>query len=73
MTYSPDFVANSGGMLAVGGAIFGHVDESDETIGARVRNIHERILAILDRSRSEGRPTAQIADTMAREVVLAAR
>jgi leucine dehydrogenase len=73
VTYAPDFVANSGGMLAAGGAILGRVDESDDVIRARVVGIHDRVTAILDRSRSEGRPTAEIADAMAREVVLAAR
>jgi leucine dehydrogenase len=73
VTYAPDFVANSGGMLAVGGAILGHVGESDDAIGARVRNIHDRVSAILERSRSEDVPSAEIADTMAREVVLAGR
>lgn len=73
VTYAPDFVANSGGMLAVGGAILGHVNEPDEAIRVRVKNIHQRILEILDRSRAEGRPSAEIADAMAREVVLAGR
>lgn len=73
ITYAPDFVANSGGMLAVGGAVMGQTNESDHAIRARVVNIHDRVAKILDRSRTEGRPTADIANVVAREVVLAAR
>lgn len=73
VTYAPDFVANSGGMLAAGGAILGHTNEPDESIRSRVVNIHDRVMRILDRSRAEGRSSADIADAMAREVVLEAR
>jgi leucine dehydrogenase len=73
VTYAPDFVANSGGMLAVGGAIIGQVNEPDDVIAARVKNIHDRVVAILHRSRAEDVPSATIADRMAREVVLGAR
>ncbi len=73
ITYAPDFVTNSGGMLAAASGIFGKVDEPDGVIRERVVGIHDRVMAILDRSRREARPTADIADAMAREVVLAAR
>lgn len=73
ITYAPDFVTNSGGMLAAASAIFGEVDEPADAIRERVVGIRDRVAAILARSRQEGRPTADIADAMAREVVLAGR
>ena len=70
--YAPDYVANSGGMLAVGGDVYG-VRHTDDELTTLIDGIRPRVAAILERSEREERPPADIAATMARETVRRAR
>lgn len=72
IVYAPDYVANSGGMLAVGGDIYG-AEHSDEEATALIDQIRNRVATILDRAAGEERPPADVAAAMARERVLAGR
>lgn len=72
ITFAPDFVANSGGMLAVGGEIHG-VDHTDAELTEMVDAIRTRVNAILRRAAAADRPPAEIATAMARDKVLAVR
>ena len=68
--YAPDFAINAGGVIAIVLGLPGvperHVIEKTEAIGATLS-------AIFARASAENRPTAQIADRLAQERILAAR
>jgi leucine dehydrogenase len=69
--YAPDYVINSGGIIAVASEYEGGRPESD--IRAQAERIYERTLAIFERANAEGKPPGDIADDMAREVIAGAK
>jgi len=71
VTYVPDYVANAGGIIAVGAEYLGQ--GSAATVLADVDAIGPRIAALLARSAAEATPPEVIADRMAREIIAAAR
>ena len=68
--YAPDYVVNSGGIMAVAAEHEGGISEAD--VMAKVERIHDRTLQIFARADKEDAPTSEIADQMAREVIAAA-
>jgi len=68
--YAPDYVVNSGGIMAVAAEHEGGISEAD--VMAKVERIHDRTLQIFARADKENAPTSEIADQMAREVIAAA-
>ena len=68
--YAPDYVVNSGGIMAVAAEHEGGISEAD--VMAKVERIHDRTLQIFARADKEDAPTSEIADEMAREVIAAA-
>lgn len=68
--YAPDYVVNSGGIIAVAAEHEGSTSEAD--VMAKVERIHDRTLQIFARADKEDAPTSEIADQMAREVIAAA-
>ena len=71
--YAPDYVANAGGVIAVGMQhVWSDVPNAatfpthDKTM-MRVGNIYKTLLEIFARAESEGKTTAQVADEIARE------
>lgn len=67
--YAPDYVVNAGGMMHASGDIFGEYDA--DRVRARIAGIRATTAEIARRADAEDRPTNEIADTMAREVVAA--
>ncbi len=65
--YAPDYVVNSAGIITVAAEYDGDVTLDEVT--ARIGRIHERSLAIFERADREDRPTSEIADQMAREII----
>lgn len=64
--YAPDYVANAGGIINVAAEYLGC--DQDEVLG-QVRKIPERLAAVMDRAAATGRPPAQVADAMARDLI----
>jgi leucine dehydrogenase len=69
--YAPDYVINAAGVISVGLEILGTWDAAD--LGRRIDGIGATLEAIFERARREGRPTGEIADAMAQEVIAKAR
>ena len=69
--YAPDYVINAAGVISVGLEILGtwRADDMD----ARIDRIGETLSRIFERARDEDRPTGEIADRMAREIIDDAR
>lgn len=63
VVYVPDYVANAGGIINVMAEYLG---ETSGEVRARVLRIGERVVEILDEARSEGRPSNEVADRIAR-------
>lgn len=66
--YAPDYVINAGGVIHVCEEAAGFTHEETS---ARVRNIYNTLDKIFTRSKEENRPTSQIADELAREILAA--
>jgi leucine dehydrogenase len=64
ITYVPDYVVNSGGMIGASTVIFATPDR-DASL-RRILGLHDTILSILEQAAAEGRPAADVADEMAR-------
>ena len=67
--YAPDYVLNGGGIINVAGEI--RALERDEAfdpswVEAKLSKLTETLEQVLDRAQSEGRPTHEVADEMAR-------
>lgn len=72
IVYAPDYVVNSAAPYAVIGA--GELGYSPQRLAASVQGVAEALRMIVRRARAEGRPTAEVADTIAEErVAIAAR
>lgn len=69
--YAPDYVINGGGIINVASEISG--EYSREWVDGKLDTLMATLGEILDRSLEEKRPTAHIADAIARERIAAAR
>ncbi len=69
--YAPDYVINAAGVISVGLEILGSWSADEMT--ARIDRIGETLSRIFERAAAEDRPTGEIADQMAREVIADAR
>ena len=65
--YAPDYVINAAGVISVGLEIMG--DWTEAELNRRIDAIGPRLSMIFDRSSATGRPTGEIADEMALEVI----
>lgn len=65
--YAPDYVINAAGVISVGLEIMG--DWTEAELNRRIDAIGPRLSAIFERSAQTGRPTGEIADEMALEVI----
>ena len=63
IVYVPDFVVNAGGMMGASTVIFSAPDR--EKALANIEEIFTTVIKILERSRDEGKPSADIAEEMA--------
>jgi leucine dehydrogenase len=71
IVYAPDYVVNAGGMHNASADIFGHYDVED--VWRRIRGIRATTLRILRQADDEGRPTSEVAESIARGLVAQAR
>jgi len=69
--YAPDYVINAGGIISVGREYLGGA--TVESINAEIHRIPERLTEIFTRSHISNRPTSDIADEMARQLLAEAR
>ena len=69
--YAPDYVINAGGIISVAGEYY-H-SSSEEQVRDDVGRIRERLEMIFEEARESGRPTNEIADELARNLVAAGR
>ncbi len=69
--YAPDYVINAGGIISVGREYLGGA--TVESINAEIQRIPARLTEIFTRSRTSNRPTSDIADEMARQLLAEAR
>ena len=69
--YAPDYVINAGGIISVGREYLGGA--TVESINAEIHRIPERLTEIFTRSHTSNRPTSDIADEMARQLLAEAR
>ncbi len=67
--YAPDYVINAAGVISVGMEILGQWNERD--LNARIDRIGDTLTGIFERSVQSGRPTGEIADELALEVIAA--
>ena len=69
--YAPDYVINAGGIISVAGEYYG--SSSEDEVRVDVCRIRERLQAIFDEAKTSGRPTNELADELARNLVAAGR
>jgi leucine dehydrogenase len=69
--YAPDYVINAGGIISVGREYLGGA--TVESIAAEIHRIPTRLTEIFARSRASNRPTSELADEMARQLLAEAR
>jgi leucine dehydrogenase len=69
--YAPDYVINAGGIISVGREYLGGA--TAESIVAEIHRIPERLTEIFARSSATNRPTSELADEMARQLLAEAR
>jgi leucine dehydrogenase len=69
--YAPDYVINAGGIISVAREYYGN--SSEDEVRADVSRIRDRLQAIFDEAKSSGRPTNELADELARNLVAAAK
>ena len=72
ITYAPDYLVNSGGLIRCQEEVFGRPTE-DFTIYSKVTQIYDRTLQVIKRAEELGIGTAAAADWMAEERIAAAR
>ena len=65
--YAPDYVINAVGVISVGLEILGHWTKDE--LESRIDRIGDTLTGIFERAKSENRPTGEIADEMAQEVI----
>lgn len=64
--YAPDYVINAGGIIDI---FYEGPDYDPTTVRAHLERIGTTLSDIFERSHTEGRPTGEIADLMAREIL----
>ena len=69
--YAPDYVINAGGIISVAAEYYGNASEDD--VRADVLRIKDRLQNIFEEAKKSGRPTHELADELARNLVAAAR
>jgi len=69
--YAPDYVINAGGIISVGREYLGGA--TAESIAAEIHRIPVRLTEIFARSSAANRPTSELADEMARQLLAEAR
>lgn len=69
--YAPDYVINAGGIISVGREYLGGA--TAESILAEIHRIPVRLTEIFARSSATNRPTSELADEMARQLIAEAR
>lgn len=69
--YAPDYVINAGGIISVAREYYG--SSSEDEVRADVCRIRERLQTIFDDAKSSGRPTNELADELARNLVAKGR
>lgn len=69
--YAPDYVINAAGVISVGLEILG--TWTPDALNQRIDRIGDTLMTIFERARAEHRPTHEIADAMAEEVIAAGR
>jgi len=69
--YAPDYVINAGGIISVGREYLGGA--TVESIRAEIHRIPTRLMEIFAHSSASNRPTSDIADEMARQLLSEAR
>jgi len=67
IVYVPDYVANAGGIISVAGEYLGNTDI--RSITTAVEQIPQRVASVLDTAKRENRPSNQVADEMARQII----
>ena len=65
ITYIPDYVVNAGGMMGASTVIFSALSRAKSL--AQIEQLYHTITAIIERAKTEGRTTAEIADAIAEE------
>ena len=68
--YAPDFCVNAGGLIYLEEKLLGHDDEQAE---GRVRQVGERVAAVIDQARRRGIPTTRAAVELAEARMRAGR
>jgi leucine dehydrogenase len=68
--YTPDYVANAGGIINVAAEFLG---ESSVAVSGRMQQIGVRVLDVLRTAEERGLPPQTVADDMAREIIAVAR
>lgn len=69
--YAPDYVINAAGVISIGLEILG--EWTKDGLESRIDRIGDTLTTIFARASEEGRPTGEIADQMALEVINAGR
>ena len=65
--YAPDFVINAGGVIF---ACAKYYQTPEEQVNAQIDRIGESLTEIFKRSQAEAKPSSQVADAMAEEILL---
>ncbi len=69
--YAPDYVINAAGVISVGLEILSRWSEGEMT--QRIDKIGDTLMEIFDRAEQENRPTGEVADELALEVIARGR
>lgn len=64
--YAPDYVINAGGLICVS---LGYTRQNTDSIQKRTLGLGDTLKNLFERSLAENRPTSQIADEMAEEII----
>ena len=67
--YAPDYVINGGGIINVSCEYYGDVD--DDEVLEQVAAIGPRLTGIFEAAEASGKPTNEIAETMAKKIIAA--
>lgn len=65
--YTPDYVANAGGIINVGLEYLGQGDEAE--VRARIARIPERLDQVWNESEASGDPASVVADRIAQRLI----
>ncbi len=65
--YAPDYVINAGGIINVGLEYLGHGDRAE--VESRITRIPDRLVQVWDEADRTGRPSSDVADSIARRLI----